>query len=164
MLSNGLACNMLGIDASRDAIALANSHYANEQTFYVHKIFPFSLPETAFDFITCYESLEHVGKAPLLVKELGTSLKRDGCLFLSVPNEPCLPLSKNPNPFHCKHYSMQEIMSMVSELTDLELLMWLGQNLYEVCDGKVCGSLPEDKMELLESQEGQLLVCVFRKR
>jgi len=90
ILSTGLGCNMLGIDGSGDAVVFAARHYANEKTFYAHKAFPFQLPETTFDFITCYESLEHVEKASQLVKEIGKSLKKEGTLFLSVPNEPCL--------------------------------------------------------------------------
>jgi 2-polyprenyl-3-methyl-5-hydroxy-6-metoxy-1,4-benzoquinol methylase len=164
MLSSSLICPVLGIDGSSDAIAFSNRHYANEQTFYSHKIFPFQLPRDVFDFITCYESLEHVDKASLFVELLSISLKKGGFLFLSTPNEACFQIEKNPNPFHYKHYTRQEVMSLVSEITELELIIWLGQNLYSIHDGRISANLSDNEMELLQLEEGQLIVYVFRKR
>lgn len=164
MLSTGLSCAMLGIDGSADAISFANSRYFGEATLYSHKEFPFRLPCHTFDLITCYESLEHVEDGPLLVKQLVASLKKGGYLFLSTPNEKRFPLRKNFNKFHYKHYTIDELSTMVDDAGELELITWLGQNLYILCDGKNRGNLPDEKMNLTESREGQLLIFVFKKK
>lgn len=163
MLSINLPSVVLGIDGSSEAISFANQHFSNERTLYAHKVFPFTLPANTFDFITCYESLEHTDRDQLFVEELNSSLKEKGYLFLSTPNEIRLPIAKNPNRFHHRHYRMQDLMSLVSRVTKLDLLIWLGQNLYTVHDGKVSGDLPAGEMELCESKEGQFLLYVFKK-
>jgi len=164
MQSSSLDCPILGIDGSCDAVTFANTYFKNKKTLYAHKVFPFTLPAETFNFISCYESLEHIKDASLFIKQIATSLKQDGYLFLSVPNERCWPHTKTLNPFHVRHYSMQGVKVLISEMAGLELKMWLGQNLYEHCDTKSVKPLSEDKMGLVKSQEGQVLIYVFKKR
>ncbi|MHC4376125.1 MAG: capsular polysaccharide export protein, LipB/KpsS family [Planctomycetota bacterium] len=49
-----------GIDASEDAISVAQQHFGNERVQFEARRFPFDLPKERFDFATCFESIEHV--------------------------------------------------------------------------------------------------------
>lgn len=162
LVSETLNCVLLGVDASMEAIACANSHYSNGRTFFAHKAFPFQLPKAAFNFVICLESLEHVVDASDLLREISESVRPGGYLFLSTPNERLFSLAKNPDKFHCRHYTMPELLALVEEVTDLELLNWAGQNLYKMDDGIISCVLPDDLMHLKEREEGQLLFFVFR--
>ena len=163
MLATQLSCAMLGLDGSKDAISFANKHYSNKKALYSHKPFPFWLPCNTFDFITCYESLEHIKNGAQLMEQLNASLKANGFLFLSTPNERFFPLRKNFNKFHYKHYTMEEVMTLINEVGEYKLVTWLGQNLYELNGGKSIGNLSDHQMDLHELQEGQLLIYVFKK-
>jgi 2-polyprenyl-3-methyl-5-hydroxy-6-metoxy-1,4-benzoquinol methylase len=163
MIASELQCIILGIDGSEEAVTFANSHFAHSGTYYTHKIFPFRLPRNTFDFITCYESLEHVQEDVYLLEQLNASLKYNGWLFLSTPNRCCLPLQKDFHKFHFKHYTMQEVTAMVNEVGEYRLATWLGQDLYQLNGAKSIGVLPDSQMELHERQEGQLLIYAFKK-
>jgi 2-polyprenyl-3-methyl-5-hydroxy-6-metoxy-1,4-benzoquinol methylase len=163
MVATQLSCTMLGLDGSKEAILFANQHYTNKNVLYSHKLFPFCLPNNTFDFITCYESLEHVKNSAQLIEQLNTSLKSNGFLFLSTPNERCFPLCKNFNKFHYRHYTNEEVMTLIKGLGDYKLITWLGQDLYKLKGGKSIGSLADHQMELHEMQEGQLMIYVFQK-
>ncbi len=54
-------------------------------------------------------------------------------------------------------------MSLINQVGEYKLITWLGQNLYELNGGKNIGSLSDHQMDLHESQEGQLLIYVFKK-
>ena len=163
MVASALSCSMLGIDGSAEAITFANCNYAQDGTYYSYKEFPFTLPLNTFDFIICYESLEHVNDSQLLMQQLHSSLKDDGYLFLSIPNEKCFPFRKNFNPFHFKHYTMEEVMALIRSAGHYELLTWFGQDLYEIKDGKSLGPLKDHQMELHEMHEGQIVIYVLKK-
>jgi 2-polyprenyl-3-methyl-5-hydroxy-6-metoxy-1,4-benzoquinol methylase len=163
MIAAELSCNMLGIDGSGEAVAFANRHYAQDGTYYAQKMFPFSLPRKTFDFITCYESLEHVQDDAFLIEQLDTALKVNGLLFLSTPNERCLPLQIDFHKFHYSHYTLQEVVGMINKLGEYHLVTWLGQDLYKLDGGKCTGILADHKMDLHEHEEGQLMIYVFKK-
>jgi len=165
MLSSELGCSMFGVDASLEAVTFANKHFSNEKTFYAHKVFPFSLPIQTFDFISCIESIEHVKDHRSLLAEVIKSLKVGGYLFLSTPNENMLSLELNPNPFHSRHFTREEIDLMMSSFPEIEMVGWFGQNLYQVdSEGIVTGGLGVDEMGLVKGQEGQLQLYVFKVR
>lgn len=163
MIASELSCSMLGIDGSAEAIDFANCHYAQDGTYYTYKKFPFRLPCNTFDFITCYESLEHVDDDTNLMQQLNASLKSNGLLFLSTPNERSLPLQRNFHKFHYKHYAMEEVINLINGVGEYKLISWFGQNLYELDGGKSIGKLSDNQMDLHELQEGQLLIFVFKK-
>lgn len=57
------------------------------------------------------------------------STKDDGFALISVPNEDCHSLKKNPNPFHFRHYRHREFCDMIPDGYFVE--KWYGQNVYE---------------------------------
>jgi SAM-dependent methyltransferase len=163
MIASELSCSMLAIDGSEEAISFANNNFSSDQVYYTYKQFPFVLPPDIFDFIICFESLEHVEDGIHLMQELHSSLKDSGLLFLSTPNEHFLPFNKNFHKFHYKHYSDKEVRTLVNSTGHFECLTWLGQNLYNMNGGEIIGGLSDHQMNLHEKQEGQLLIYVFKK-
>lgn len=164
MISEEIGCFIFGIDASLEAITHANKHFANEKTFYSHKEYPFPLPAQSFDFISCIESIEHVKEYKSLLKAAVKALKVGGYLFLSTPNERLLPLELNPNPFHYRHFTREEIGRLMTDYPEIEMVAWYGQNIYqENSKGIVNGVLDAHEMELAEGKEGQFQLYVFKK-
>jgi 2-polyprenyl-3-methyl-5-hydroxy-6-metoxy-1,4-benzoquinol methylase len=115
---------VIGVDGSSAAIAHAEAHFRSERTMFACKQWPFDLPKGAFDFVACFESLEHVGDGRAFLHALTRSLKPGGLLFLSTPNEAVMPAATFRNPFHVRHYTREEILSLAG---DMELVEWLGQ-------------------------------------
>lgn len=163
MLADGLPCVVLGIDGSNESVVFADRHYGGSGTLYVHKIFPFTLPHAAFDFVTCFESVEHVEQDELLMERLACALKPGGLLFLSVPNETVLQLAKIRNPFHHRHYVHEALLGRVRGRLGLRLLACYGQDVYQLEDGKVRGNLDESEMELHADRLGQFNIYVFER-
>lgn len=165
-LANTTGQVTLGIDASTEAIDFANKHYACEINFFTAKAFPFSLPKNTFDFVVCLESLEHVEDAKRFLTEIFTSMKPGALLILSTPNSEIWSLDVNPNPFHYRHYSREELLRLLSTTfrNELRLLDWHGQNIYHFVDQKISHCLPTVDMELCPQQEGQILVFTFIKQ
>jgi 2-polyprenyl-3-methyl-5-hydroxy-6-metoxy-1,4-benzoquinol methylase len=163
MLSEALRCPVLGLDASKEAVTFAERHYCNARTYYANKIFPFQLPPDLFHFVACIESLEHVEDDRLLIREISQALRNGGYLFISTPNETCYSHLKNPDKFHYRHYTRKELVSLVEETSNLKIINWLGQNSYEMQDGKILLHLAEEKMHLTEKVEGQFILYVFKK-
>ena len=162
LLSERLSCPVLGMDASAEAIEFAWEHFSNTQTIHARKMFPFELPRSKFDFITCFESLEHVEEWSLLLDELSVALKPGGVLFLSAPNEAVLSLARNPNKFHVRHFEIDEILGEMAE-RGLEAASWYGQDAYVLEDGKAVSFLPDAKVGLHEEKVMQFCIFEFRK-
>lgn len=163
MLTQRLRCPVIGIDASDEAISHGNTYFASPYTFYVNKTYPFHLPKNAYDFITCMESLEHIEDQMAFLTELAGSLKSNGDLFISTPNEELYSLKMNPNKFHYKHYTKDEALSLFEEMGVFTLVDWFGQNIYETVDAVNSGLLADEQMKLNNKKEGQILLFHLRK-
>jgi len=151
---------MLGIDGSSEAVVCAEKNYSTHRNFFSYKLFPFELPKNTFDFVICYESLEHVDDGNGMYRVLADSLKPGGYLFISVPNEEINNRLLNHHPFHKKHYTDVEIRNILH--SDFTVLTSFGQNVYVFRDGIQCELLSEQDMELEENKTGQVLIyfCV----
>jgi 2-polyprenyl-3-methyl-5-hydroxy-6-metoxy-1,4-benzoquinol methylase len=162
LIADTLFCPILGIDASEEAIAIANAHFSSPFNFYATKTFPFHLPRRAFDFVICLESIEHVADCDEFLVQTFGSLKAGGKLYLSTPNSAIWSLDKNPNPFHHRHFTRQEVIALVQRHAPRSRLVeWYGQNLYRMQDGHIVEPLPSEEMQLNRAQEGQILLFEF---
>jgi SAM-dependent methyltransferase len=163
MLSGRLSCTVLGVDGSEESIAFANRHFSNTKLFYSHKLFPFELPASAFDFITCFESLEHVQDYLEFLKQVVKSVKEGGFLLVSTPNERLLPYSKKNSPFHYRHFTRDEFLEIMGVSPAFRLLDWYGQNIYKMKEGKPERALEQSNMDISRKKEGQILIYIFVK-
>lgn len=165
LLSDECNCVVHGIDASDDAIKLADKHYATPSTFFSVKEYPFVIPKEAYDFVVSMESVEHVADNTQFIEALVDSVKIGGYLFLSTPNANSLSLELNPNKFHHRHFTFDETVNEVeSANSNMKLVEWYGQDVYTMDNGRVIGRVPEKKMSLQPKYtKGQFLCFVFRK-
>ena len=154
---------VVGIDASTDAIRLAETHFRTARTLFCANYYPFDLPSNTFDFVVSLESVEHVKDGATFFQSLVNSLKPGGVVVFSTPCEDLLPHAMTGNHFHFKHYTLQETLALASSY-GLELLDWAGQNTYTFqADGRQGSLLLDSEMHLSAREAGQFLVLLSRK-
>lgn len=154
---------IIGIDGSQEAIDLANESYSQPNNMFVHKPYPFQMPADAFEFVTCFESLEHVEDDHSLLYEIFSSLKVFGIALISVPNEDRHSLKKNPHKFHFRHYRHEDFIKLIPSNCILE--GWHGQDVYEFTEDGVntFKLLPSEKMKPKNGISGQVNIYIIRK-
>ena len=156
--------DVLGIDGSPDAIRHAERHFRSPHAKFSVGYYPFELPTEAFDFVVSLESIEHVADGPEFFAMLVRSLAPGGLIAFSVPCEDSLPHSVMKNPFHVRHYTLQESRDLISA-NGLELVEWAGQDVYAIAPGGRLGPILSDEAMRLESARvGQFVVFLARKR
>ena len=156
-------CFSVGFDASSEAIELANNYYSSEKLFFTTKRFPFLLPENIFDFIISFETIEHVIEDNELLEQFGRSLKSGGYLFLSAPNEEICSFEKNNYEFHVKHYTFDDISSLLVNSNKYELVTWYGNGAYNFENGVLINSREDSEMNLKEKKIDSHLTYIFKK-
>ena len=117
LLADRLGAEVAGIDPRPDAIALAED-LADERTRFSAVDAALELPESGFDFVTCFESIERVDADLPFLARLAKALVPGGLLFLSTPNEDALPLALNGDYFrhHQRHYRDLEIETLAASV------------------------------------------------
>ena len=154
-----------GIDASEDAIAVAQSHFGSERVQFQALRFPCDLPKERFDFATCFESLEHVEEDGALLETLARSLAPGGLLFVSVPNEETLPIAHNAAffKFHVRHYRTEQLVELAAS-KGLALRARTGQHAYRTAGPRAVEPLSEDRMGLDPAiPDPHFMVLAFEK-
>ena len=164
MLSQAMPNVILeAIDGSDDAIVLAQKHYQTGSVIFKQSFFPFELPAASADFFISLESIEHIEDDNLFLDIIAKTLKQDGILILSTPNEEKWKPEINNHHFHYRHYNPSKFVEHLLVL-NFQLLHLYGQDIYEIdTQGKVKKSLDEKEMELHENYEGQNCVFIFQK-
>lgn len=154
---------VVGLDGCKEAIDMANEYYSLPNNIFSWKLFPFIVPNESYDFVVCFESLEHVQDDRLMLDLILGSLKKDGIAVISVPNQNEHPLEKNPHQFHFRHYSHSDFVNMIPNKFIIET--WYGQNVYGFTpDGvNTFQLLPEPEMCLRKNVSGQVNVYVIRR-
>ena len=156
---------MQGIDASADAIAIAERHFGSERARFHALHFPCALPAARFDFATCFESIEHVEQDEALLETLTRALVPGGLLFLSAPNEATLPIAQNADffRFHVRHYREAQLVELAAS-KGLALRARAGQRAYRTEGLRACEPLAEEAMGLDAAMaDPHFLVFVFEK-
>lgn len=154
-----------GIDASEDAIAIAQRHFGSSRAAFTQERFPCELPAGRFDFVTCFESIEHVEDDEGLLGTLARALAPGGLLFLSAPNEATLPIAENAAffRFHERHYREEDLVAMAAS-KGLVLRARAGQHAYHTAGHRAVKPLPEERMGLDPAcPDPHFLVLAFEK-
>ena len=154
---------ILSVDASKEAIELANNHYKIENRInFINKFFPFELEKDKYDYVISFESIEHIQNDIQFIETIISAIKNNGYWFLSTPNEEVMSLKKNNNKFHFRHYTNKEIGNIFKKY-NLEVIEQYGEDTYSIDkNGLVTGTLSEDKMELIKDYNGQFMVYILR--
>ena len=164
--SKELGAHMLGIDGSSDAIAVANEKYSTARTIFATKCFPFDLPAEAYDFILCFESIEHVDDPDALFGVLGRALKPGGVLFVSTPNEATMPLTLNTQWFrhHVRHFREHELVDLAQRQGNVRSVGQFGQKVYRLDNGRVVGiDEARDMLPEPDCRDAHFFIHLFMK-
>lgn len=158
-----LSREVTGVDASAEAIAFAEAHYARAGAKFLTATWPFKSAPMSRDFVVSMESIEHVDDGQHFVNELAFSLVPGGHMVFSVPCEDRLPFRYFPNRFHFRHYTLAEALKL-AEIAGLEVTDWCGQDAYVVDhDYRKVGQLEPEQMALKPRELGQFVVIAARR-
>lgn len=156
---------VLAIDGSEEAIIKASNAFSRANLIFSNKIFPFDLPLNTFDCVCSFESLEHILDYDLFARILVKSIKNNGYLLVSCPNENNNHLDTNPWQWHYKHLTPSEFTNLFQNLG-----MRLIEQNSTVCSitnskGLVVGTnhyaIPEN--EILKNLSGDTMFFIFKK-
>jgi 2-polyprenyl-3-methyl-5-hydroxy-6-metoxy-1,4-benzoquinol methylase len=100
----------LGVDLSHSAVMYAIQNYGNERVLFLEHDAMIFADKEGFDSIVSVETLEHVAKPAMLVKQLIELLRPGGVFIASVPTTP----STDVNPFHAHDFTERSFRNMVA--------------------------------------------------
>ena len=154
---------ILSIDASKEAIELANNYYKIENRIkFINKFFPFELEKDKYDYVISFESIEHIQDDIQFIETIISAIKNNGYWFLSTPNEEKMSLKKNNNKFHFRHYT-NKMVNDIFKKYNLKVIEQYGEDTYSINEnGLITGTLSEDKMKLIKNYKGQFMVYILR--
>ncbi len=111
LISLQTSCShVLAIDLSKEAINYAQQFYQNDKIEYrVGDCLTTPLYDEVFDMVISLETLEHIQEDKELLGRFNKTLKKDGGLILSTPNQLAMPFSSEGFPHHIKHYLPKEL-------------------------------------------------------
>lgn len=117
ILSNyNLAKYITACDINNEALEYAKCHYASEKIRYLaNDALNATLPKECFDLAISFETIEHLEKPKRFLLSIQHSLKKNGILICSVPNELFTPFDKRNYPYHFRHYTLPEMKTLLKE-------------------------------------------------
>lgn len=123
LYQNSKAKSVLGVDLSEFGIDYARANYGlNDVVQYkVGDAQDLSfLPDNSVDFITGFETVEHVPFPEKYLAELKRVLRPAGRLMICAPNDWTDETGRDPNPHHLHLYTWERLLNECGELFLLE--------------------------------------------
>ncbi len=113
-----------GVDISEDAINYCKNNYASTQPnleFHISDVEYMNrkLPNSSFDFITSFETLEHLSNPDNLLRSIQLLLKPGGKFLCSVPNLWVDESGRDPNPWHLHVFDFNKLITLISKYLDV---------------------------------------------
>lgn len=160
----GRTRDVIGIDGSGEAIALARRCYDGPRQLFLAAEWPFEIASASWDFIVSLESIEHVPDGEAMFAAMARGLKPGGWLVYSTPNETLLPLAAfgNGQHFHHRHWTHAQTLALADH-NGLAVLRFAGQNVYRMEGRRPIGALNPDAMKLRDSAVGQFTIAAAQK-
>jgi 2-polyprenyl-3-methyl-5-hydroxy-6-metoxy-1,4-benzoquinol methylase len=130
--------HILGVDNDIETIEYAKINYPNEKVSYLVKDATEEGLVTkldSFDTIISFETLEHVEKDELFIRNLQSLLKPSGKLIISTPfgrgrGIPCT------NPFHIHQYKEEEFLKLLNGFSYIEMYYQRNEAIEKPVEGK----------------------------
>nr|WP_312196776.1 methyltransferase domain-containing protein [Brucella anthropi] len=114
LYTSSKARSVIGVDLSDFSIDYANAHYAHADDavrFEVGDAQVLSqIADNSIDFITAFETIEHVPDPHAYLSELKRVLKPSGRLMVCAPNNWVDETGKDPNPYHLHIYTWERLI------------------------------------------------------
>ncbi len=142
LLAGQQDAQVTGIDVSEEAIDACRAHYGEQVTFTVGDVLDLPFVDDSFDFVACFEVLEHVD-AERATDEIRRVLAPGGHLAVSTPNREVYP---EGNPFHVREFLRDEFAELLKphfgSLRWAEQRTWVGSGV----------RAPTDRVRLVDAQ------------
>lgn len=148
ILAAGGPRRVIGIDNCAEAIAFANAHYSRPNIQYITAEIPELEITPAVDVAVCLEGIEHITDGGAVVRWLHQSLRRNGWLIASVPNEEIWPHT-GANPYHHQHYTPAQFETLLQNAG------------FDICERFMQVSLWDYAIQ--PGWDGRTLIAVCRK-
>ena len=101
-----------GVDREPEAIAIARSRV--DGAFLVADVPPIPFADRAFDFVVCFETIEHISDDREFLREVRRVLRPDGLLLISTPNKDISSVNGEPvNPWHVREYTLDSLVELL---------------------------------------------------
>jgi len=108
----GQALEVIGLDASLDAVESAKKNYHLPNLKYlVGQAESLEYPDKHFDLIVSFETIEHLKDQEKYLGELKRVISEDGLVFISTPNREAF---KEKNPFHLREFTKTEFSKLLA--------------------------------------------------
>jgi O-antigen biosynthesis protein len=103
----------IGMDIDETAVAYAQSNYNHPNIeFRAGSATKTGVEDKSIDFISSFETIEHITDQETYLEEMCRILKDDGLVFVSTPNR---EVYKEKNPFHVKEFSLDEFKEILGK-------------------------------------------------
>jgi 2-polyprenyl-3-methyl-5-hydroxy-6-metoxy-1,4-benzoquinol methylase len=118
IISNmGLAEKITACDINHDALEYAEHYYSSHNIKFIYNdALEAKLPKEKFDLAISFETVEHLSQPSVFLKAIYESLKKNGTLICSVPNQDMLPFKAKEFPYHFRHYKAEELQLLMSRV------------------------------------------------
>lgn len=116
-------CDVTAIDVSEKALSYAKQHWDRPSINWLRMdlLEDTQLPQA--DVVVSFETVEHLKRPKLFLRAARLAAPR---LIMSVPNEAMFPWSKAGNPYHCRHYTKEQLFKRLREC-GWKVTDWFGQ-------------------------------------
>jgi SAM-dependent methyltransferase len=103
-----------GVDRDERALELARSRATGR--FINARVPPIPLADASFDFVVCFETVEHIADDLAFVREVARVLRAEGQLLLSTPNaDVSAPDGSSRNQWHVREYTLTSLLALLDE-------------------------------------------------
>ncbi|MEA3254866.1 MAG: class I SAM-dependent methyltransferase [Candidatus Altiarchaeota archaeon] len=107
------ACEVVGIDISKDAVEYSKNHYGRSNLEYlVMDCRHLKFPDSRFDVVVSFEFIEHIKEQDDYLTEICRVLKDNGVLIISTPNK---KYGNPSNEFHIKEFHLPEFRDFLKK-------------------------------------------------
>jgi ubiquinone/menaquinone biosynthesis C-methylase UbiE len=111
------ACRVIGVDIAEDAVRHAALSYRKPNLSFIRgDARDLPIESASVDFVTSFETIEHLVEQEKFIMELRRVLRPEGVAIISSPDRDIYsPNGRDVNPFHCKELTQNEFIALINQ-------------------------------------------------